>query len=385
MKKLIGTLLALLTLCFAPLYAQSDSSYGYYKQWYIGKDGGIPFGVSSFSSFGSGPNKVGWSAGMYGGYFFNSAFAVEAYMLTGRVKQTTQSQYRFFWLSSDGACYFHRPSDVESWSYGNLKTDVKIQVYGVRGNINLLGFFDATKESRWIIGVLPQIALVGTKATLRTIDTNEKVRKHDTQWHLGVGGNLSAIYKLSPHWSIGLYSGITYLTGKSIDSTPAFASRDNYIWENGIRVNLVFGRRQNLVKTAEKELKLVENWLHEKPIEEVKETMVNPVDGEKEVVIVAEFPAIVFPPNSVMVEHDQAHTVNRIVRYLKRHPHTRIEIVGYANDAATTEQNQRRALQRAQAVERQLVIANIDADLITTTSAQTNDGQKNCVIIETVP
>ena len=67
---------------------------------------------------------------------------------------------------------------------------------------------------------MPQIGLVGTKASFRTVDTNTKVIKHKTEWHMGAGGNLNIVYKVAKQWSIGIYSGFTYLTGKTIDRSP---------------------------------------------------------------------------------------------------------------------------------------------------------------------
>ena len=75
---------------------------------------------------------------------------------------------------------------------------------------------------------------------------------HSTNWHLGLGGNLSLGYKVSPHWSLSLYSGITWLTGKSIDGTYSFSNSEKYIWENGLRINYIFSRHPRLIKEAEK-------------------------------------------------------------------------------------------------------------------------------------
>ena len=391
MRKYILMLFAGLTIMSQSLLAQEEvypakKSYEYNGQWYIGKDGGIPFGISTFSSFGSGHNKLGWSAGMYGGYFFNTAFCVEAYMLTGRVKQTSQSQYNQFWLGSNGDCYFHKPSDIQSWRYSNLKTSVKMQIYGVRGNIDVLGLFSATQNCRWYVGLLPQVALVGTKSTLRTIDTNTKVMKHSTDWHFGVGGNLSFGFKITPHWSVALYSGITYLTGKSIDSTPTFSHRDNYIWENGLRINYIFRRHPKLVKMAKRYLREAEELLHITPVETTKVIEINS-DGTEQTVEALELPIINFPNNSVMVEHSQAHKMNRIIRELKRNPQNKIIITGYADDANSKEQNISRAKKRAKAVERQLIAASIDENLILSASAMEGDVQQkgNCVIVEIIP
>ena len=38
--------------------------------WYVGVEGGMPFGFSTFSSFGHDKTHLGWAAGLYGGYRF---------------------------------------------------------------------------------------------------------------------------------------------------------------------------------------------------------------------------------------------------------------------------------------------------------------------------
>ena len=39
--------------------------------WYIGIQGGVPFGVSTFSSFGADKTRAGYDIGLYAGYRFN--------------------------------------------------------------------------------------------------------------------------------------------------------------------------------------------------------------------------------------------------------------------------------------------------------------------------
>ena len=45
--------------------------------WYVGIKGGVPFGFSTFSSFGHDKTRLGWAAGIYGGYRFNPIFSAE--------------------------------------------------------------------------------------------------------------------------------------------------------------------------------------------------------------------------------------------------------------------------------------------------------------------
>ncbi len=47
------------------------------RGWYVGLQGGMPFGVSTFSSFGYDKTRPGWVAGLYGGYRFNNILSAE--------------------------------------------------------------------------------------------------------------------------------------------------------------------------------------------------------------------------------------------------------------------------------------------------------------------
>ena len=110
-------------------------------------------------------------------------------------------------------------------------------------------------------------------------------------------------------------------------------------------------------------------------------------DGTEQTVEALVFPSINFPTNSVMVEHNQAHNMNRIIREAKRNPQKKIIITGYADDANSKEQNISRAKKRANAVKRQLIAASINENLIQSASAMESDVQQkgNCVIVEIIP
>ena len=260
---------------------------------------------------------------------------------------------------------------------------MKIQTYGFRANLNMLGFFDRTKASRWAVNISPLLGLVGTKASYRTLDHNEKIKKRDTDWHFGAGGNLGAEFKITHHFSVGIYSGITFITGQSISGLPKFGHKENYFWESGVRLNVIFGK--SVLKEAEREIKKVERWMHRRPVEEANVLVVDPAtDQVEEVYTMLEFPIINFPTNSDMVEHNQAHKINKIVRMLQKHPNMKIVITGYADDGSNKDRCRRRATQRAQAVQRQLLHSNINPEIITIAVGDDNDLQQkgNCVIID---
>ena len=72
--------------------------------WYIGVEGGMPFGFSTFSSFGHDKTHLGWAAGLYGGYRFNSIFSAELSAKYGEMNLSAQDccVERNYWLGRDG-------------------------------------------------------------------------------------------------------------------------------------------------------------------------------------------------------------------------------------------------------------------------------------------
>ena len=69
---------------------------------------------------------------------------------------------------------------------------------------------------------------------------------------------------------------------------------------------------------------------------------------------------------------------------MKKNPNTKVVITGYADDASNKDRCQRRATQRAKAVQRQLLQSGINPEVITIAVGDDNDLQQkgNCVIID---
>lgn len=212
--------------------------------WYAGIQGSVPFGVSAFSSFGADKTRAGWSVGVYGGYRFNPILSLEAQAAWGETNASVRSCCAGYWLGSDGNRYEAAVAGMEGWSYGELKSRVATQRYGVQLNVNLLGLFATTKRSRWTLELSPQLSAVGTKATFRTIADNAGAMKGATRWHFGAGGNVQAGYALTGHLHISIYTGITYLTGKPLDGTTEHLHKANYIWESGLKLGWSFGEQR---------------------------------------------------------------------------------------------------------------------------------------------
>lgn len=219
--------------------------------WYIGMQGGIPFGVSTFTSFGADKTRAGYNAGLFGGYRFNPLLSAELSMKWGKIALAAHGSdaENSTWLGADGNKYPVPVAGIDGWAYAGLKSTVALQQYGAQLNVNILGFFEQTRQSRWKLEISPLLALVGTKATIKTLADNAAVLQGGTRWHLGAGGNLQAGYAVTEHLSIGVYSGIIYLTGRRMDGIPKHLYKNNFLWESGIRLGWSLGKQRKTAAT----------------------------------------------------------------------------------------------------------------------------------------
>ena len=242
-RLLVALLAFILPFSFAKAEVKEDGKTGQ-QGWYVGVEGGMPFGFSTFSSFGHDKTRLGWAAGLYGGYRFTSIFSAELSAKYGEMNLSAQDccVERNYWLGSDGVLYNAGVLGMDSWEYANLKSHVRMGQYGARVNINLLGLFPQTANSRWDLAVSPHIYAVTTKADIQTIADEAKVMKGSTNWHLGYGADLQVGYQLTSCLKLGIYSGLTRLTGERMDGMPEYQHKNNFLWESGIRlgINLPF-------------------------------------------------------------------------------------------------------------------------------------------------
>ena len=64
-RLLVAMLAFILPFAFAKAEAKEDGKTRW-QGWYVGVEGGMPFGFSTFSSFGHDKTHLGWAAGVYG-------------------------------------------------------------------------------------------------------------------------------------------------------------------------------------------------------------------------------------------------------------------------------------------------------------------------------
>lgn len=372
-RLLVAVLVSILSFSFAKAEA-SDSNLPDSKGWYLGVDGGLPFGLSTFSSFGHDKTHLGWAAGIYGGYRFNPIFSAELSARYGEVNLSAQDccVERNYWLGSDGMLYKASVLGIDSWEYAQLKSYVRMGWYGARVHVNLLGLFRHTAHSRWTVAVSPHLYAVTTCADIQTLADHTEVMKGSTRWHLGYGASLQAGYQLTSNLNLGIYSGLTRLSGERMDGMPEHLHKNNFVWESGIRLGISFSKKKNKIvetpsvpqtEVLHQDTILSEN-VNQKEKETVDKAETKVVEQDIKEPVKVTFPVIYFSFNRITIRPSEVSKLKSILQILKENPEMKVTVTGWCDTRGSVAVNRRISRQRAQALKTWLVKRGIAASRI---------------------
>lgn len=372
-RLLVAVLVSILSFSFAKAEA-SDSNLPDSKGWYLGMDGGLPFGLSTFSSFGHDKTHLGWAAGIYGGYRFNPIFSAELSARYGEVNLSAQDccVERNYWLGSDGMLYKASVLGIDSWEYSQLKSHVRMGWYGARVHVNLLGLLRNTAHSRWTVAVSPHLYAVTTCADIQTLADHAEVMKGSTRWHLGYGASLQAGYQLTSNLNLGIYSGLTRLSGERMDGMPEHLHKNNFVWESGIRLGISFSKKKNKIvetpsvpqtEVLHQDTILSEN-VNQKEKETVDKAETKVVEQDIKEPVKVTFPVIYFSFNRITIRPSEVSKLKSILHILKENPEMKVTVTGWCDTRGSVAVNRRISRQRAQALKTWLVKRGIAASRI---------------------
>ena len=372
-RLLVAMLVSILPFTFVKAEA-SDSNLPDSKGWYLGVDGGLPFGLSTFSSFGHDKTHLGWAAGIYGGYRFNPIFSAELSARYGEVNLSAQDccVERNYWLGSDGILYKAGVLGMDSREYAQLKSHVRMGWYGARVHVNLLGLLRNTAHSRWTVAVSTHLYAVTTCADIQTLADHAEVMKGSTRWHLGYGASLQAGYQLTSNLNLGIYSGLTRLSGERMDGMPEHLHKNNFVWESGIRLGISFSKKKNKIvetpsvpqtEVLHQDTILSEN-VNQKEKETVDKAETKVVEQDIKEPVKVTFPVIYFSFNRITIRPSEVSKLKSILHILKENPDMKVMVTGWCDTRGSVAVNRRISRQRAQALKTWLVKRGIAASRI---------------------
>ena len=255
--------------------------------------------------------------------------------------------------------------------------------YGARVNVNLLGLFHNTANSRWDLAVSPHIYAVTTKADIQTIADDAKVMKGSTNWHLGYGADLQVGYQLTSCLKLGIYSGLTRLTGERMDEMPEHLHKNNFVWESGVRLGISFAKAKKKNKVAETPSVPQQEVLQQEPTSSEEVNQKETVDKAETKVAVQDikesakvtFPVIYFTFNSIDIQQNEETKLNDILKTLKENPNMKVTVTGWCDTKGSVAVNKRVSRQRAEAVKTWLAKNGIEANRITAIGNGSDDTQ----------
>ena len=354
------------------------------RGWYLGAEGGVPFAVSTFSSFAGGGTYAGWQAGVSAGYSFGRIVSLEAQASWGRPalaarRCCTESGY---WLGADGRRHYAPASGMEGWDYRSLESRSTVQSYGIQLNLNVLPWLGAGRQGRWRLEISPRVAAVGTKARLYERATGRRVKSLPARWHMGAGFRLQGSCAVADRLRLGVYTGMTFLTGKGLDGIPRHAHSSNYLWESGVRLSFHFGKSKEeaarpayVPPVVPVQPEPAPKPAEEKPApviaEQSRQEPALPKAQQKQ----AAFPTIYFDFNSSAVRPSERGKAEAMASMMASDPAVRVRLTGWCDRRGSVPVNQRVSLRRAEAVKRLLVSLGVQAWRIETDGKGTDHTQ----------
>lgn len=301
-----------LTLLFLGILIAIPNIHAQDKKWFVGGEYSLP--QTYYRS------KSTSLAGIYGGYRLNSYLSAE---LGGRMG------YMDYNLPISHSLYY-MIKDVKL-----LVSNVDYKEVSARLNFDALNFF-LKKETPFSVEVSPKLGMAFTQSNLSVITGSEAYRmKNNPKSRMLAGMNLQLSYRILDMVKLGVYGGITSVSGGSMDLFED--KHPNLILDKGVSVSVAFGGPKRRAVSSDKQVvPVVEEPIHPQQ------------DGQD----LEDFPEVFFfQEHTAEILQTEFQKLKVLQVFLNQNPKRKVTLTGYSD----SEPNTALALQRVEAVRDWLV------------------------------
>lgn len=269
-------------------------------RWYVGVQGGTPFGLSSLSSFGEDKTRAGYNFGALAGYRISPLLSAEFSAMFGRMNLSANSCCADYFLGADRMRYLSPVAGMTNYSYRDIQSSVFMQQYALRLHVDMLQLANPNFNKRWSITLSPAIYGVGTRATIRTSADKAEIYKADGRFGFGLGADIGIGYQITEQLGIRVMSGLNFVMGKQIDAMPDCDHNENMIWNNNLALTWRLGPRKAAKRqhTTPRTAAIIPQA--ERRVEPQSEVAPTPQAQQPQAVVAAPQPEVIAPQPEVI-------------------------------------------------------------------------------------
>ncbi|MFI3269161.1 MAG: OmpA family protein [Rikenellaceae bacterium] len=219
--------------------------------FYLGVGAGTAFGISTFSTATQDGMTPSIAAQIFAGYKFTPVVSAELALGYTKFEMNSPDLFKDVYYGN-GQRLLVTPT-IYSYpvaSYSDLTSKSTLYSVTAKVNFDLTAINNKADFKRWAFLASPKIGfaysdaeITGdgyTKATIASNEVSAAVKASESNTHITMGADVSAVYSFSERYALRLTTGADYLTGKGIDGLPQEEVKSNFNWATNLNFIIKF-------------------------------------------------------------------------------------------------------------------------------------------------